>query len=518
MTLTVNQAAGQTDPTSATTVHFTAVFSTAVTGFSAGDVTVGGTAGGTKTVTLTDSGNQKTWDIAVSGITSNGTVTASIAAGKATDTNGTGNNASTSTDNTVTYTASAPPAATPVTLTVNQAAGQTDPTGSTPVHFTAAFSAAVTGFSAGDVTVGGSAGGLKTITVTDSGNQKTYDIAVSGITSDGTITASVAAGSASDIAGTGNNASTSTDNSISYTAPVAPPASGPGSSPWSAANAPIPSNPSVVLNYGQGPLSGLPGIGMSSSGWGVAIFDDQANLPRTTIRTTNGWIADNVPIPSQLDPYLNAMGAIGDAERHMDITDGDRVWNLYGLNKSGSTYTAAAMGVLRINGSGIWDNNMAPWLGRASGFASSFGAVRRAELASGSIDHALAVSWPKDRISTSHVAPAVTSDGNCTSGNCVPMGSRIQLDPSLTDSQLVGMGLSTAYLPVAHALQRYGAYVADSGSWMTIYAETWNNSGQVSWPGGWYPASTNLVSHLRIVGAPSTPVLDNRTTFGQPHQ
>ena len=76
------------------------VFSEAVTGFATGDVTLTGTAGGTKAVTVTGSGT--TYNVAVSGMTGSGTVIATIAAARRTDAAGNANTASTSTDNTVT--------------------------------------------------------------------------------------------------------------------------------------------------------------------------------------------------------------------------------------------------------------------------------------------------------------------------------------------------------------------------------------------------------------------------------
>jgi hypothetical protein len=98
------------------------------------------------------------------------------------------------------------------------------------------------------------------------------------------------------------------------------------------------------------------------------------------------------------------------------------------------------------------------------------------------------------------------------------MGSRIQLDPTLTDAQLLAFGISSYYLPVAHALQRYGCFIVDSSGWMTLYAETWNNAGKVVWPSGWYPGSANLMSHFRRVAAPQDPVWDTKAAFGQPHR
>ena len=46
-TVTINQAAGQADPTNASPINFMVVFSQAVTDFATGDVTLGGTAGAT---------------------------------------------------------------------------------------------------------------------------------------------------------------------------------------------------------------------------------------------------------------------------------------------------------------------------------------------------------------------------------------------------------------------------------------------------------------------------------------
>ena len=95
-TVTIVQAAGQADPTTASPINFTATFNEAVNGFTTGDVTLGGTAGAT-TATVTGSGT--TYTVAISGMTTSGTVIASIGAGKATDAAGNGNTASSGGDN-----------------------------------------------------------------------------------------------------------------------------------------------------------------------------------------------------------------------------------------------------------------------------------------------------------------------------------------------------------------------------------------------------------------------------------
>ena len=141
-------------------------------------------------------------------MTTAGTVTAIVPAGVAVDTSARANVASTSTDNTVTWSPGGP------SVTINQATGQADPTSVSPINFTVVFSAAVTGFATGDVTIGGTAGGSKTATVTGSGT--TYNVAVTGMTTAGTVTATVPASVALNASLLPNLASTSTDNTVTW--------------------------------------------------------------------------------------------------------------------------------------------------------------------------------------------------------------------------------------------------------------------------------------------------------------
>ena len=78
-TVTINQASGQVDPTSASPINFTVVFSEPVTGFATGDVTLSGTAGATTaTVSEIAPNNGTTYNVAVSGMTGSGTVIATV--------------------------------------------------------------------------------------------------------------------------------------------------------------------------------------------------------------------------------------------------------------------------------------------------------------------------------------------------------------------------------------------------------------------------------------------------------
>src|SRR5439155_170433 len=203
-----NQAAGQSDPSNSSLVTFAASFSSLLGGLTVAGVTISGSAGGTKTVTV--SGGPSTYNVAVSGMTTDGTVLASIAAGVAQDAAGNLNTASDRTGDGVAIDG------TPPAVTINQDAGQADPTNSSPLNFTAVFSEPVSGFSGAGVTISGSAGGTKTVTV--SGGPSTYNVAVSGMTTDGTVLASIAAGVAQHAAGNHTTAPTSTDNSVTFSA------------------------------------------------------------------------------------------------------------------------------------------------------------------------------------------------------------------------------------------------------------------------------------------------------------
>ncbi|MFY0600066.1 MAG: gliding motility-associated C-terminal domain-containing protein [Cyclobacteriaceae bacterium] len=100
------------------------------------------------------------------------------------------------------------------TVTINQASGQADPTNASPINFTVVFNAAVTDFTTGDVTLSSTGPGTLVGTVTGSGN--TYNVAVTGMSDDGDITATIAAGVTTTGAAGANLASTSTDNVVGY--------------------------------------------------------------------------------------------------------------------------------------------------------------------------------------------------------------------------------------------------------------------------------------------------------------
>jgi hypothetical protein len=209
--VTINQAVGQPDPTTAATAVFDVVFDQPVTGFDGTDVTISGTATGTLDVVVTTVGTSTThYTVTVTGITGDGTVIATVNADAATNSSGMGNLASTSTDNSVTVDTTAPG------VTINQAVGQPDPTNGA-INFDVVFTEPVLGFDEADVQISGTAGGTLNVVVTPVGvNGDTYTVTVTGMTSSGTVTASIPAGAAADLAGNQSDASTSSDATVTF--------------------------------------------------------------------------------------------------------------------------------------------------------------------------------------------------------------------------------------------------------------------------------------------------------------
>ncbi len=109
-TVTIEQASGQNDPTKSLPIHFTVVFSEAVAGFEADDVSLTGAGATVASVT----GSDMTYQVTVNK-TEDGAVSATISANSATDAAGNGNTASTSQDNTVTLDTT-PPSVSSITL------------------------------------------------------------------------------------------------------------------------------------------------------------------------------------------------------------------------------------------------------------------------------------------------------------------------------------------------------------------------------------------------------------------
>jgi hypothetical protein len=172
------------DPTGFSPIPMTAQFSEVVTGFVASDITVGnGTASNLQAL------DDDTYSFDVTPTVS-GTVTVDIAADVAEDAAGNGNTAASQVsityDNTL--------------LSVVMTSPAPDPTSTSPISVTAAFSRDVTGFEAADIVVSNAT--LENFQQAD-GSTYTFNLVPQGA---GLVTADIAAGVAQDSQGTDNDA------------------------------------------------------------------------------------------------------------------------------------------------------------------------------------------------------------------------------------------------------------------------------------------------------------------------
>lgn len=107
------------------------------------------------------------------------------------------------------------------TVTINQATSQSDPTSVSPIHFTAVFSEAVSGFTGSDISFKGTTlQGTLSATVTEIApmDGTTYDISVVGMIPKGTVFVSIPSGSVNSTAhpSVTNAESTSTDDNVIF--------------------------------------------------------------------------------------------------------------------------------------------------------------------------------------------------------------------------------------------------------------------------------------------------------------
>jgi hypothetical protein len=212
--VTIDWVAGQPDPATATPVKFSVVFSEPIdpATFTASDIKQNGTAKFI-TWTITDSGDHKNFTVSATAVAQNGTLVPSIDANQVKDLAGNGNQASTSTDNSVEFKDNLRP-----TVTINQASSQADPTTALPIIFNVVFSEPINGsvFTTSDITQKGTAPGV-IWKITDSGDHKTFTLSATALTGGGTVIPVIDSNRVTDMVGNTNQASTSKDNSVTYT-------------------------------------------------------------------------------------------------------------------------------------------------------------------------------------------------------------------------------------------------------------------------------------------------------------
>jgi hypothetical protein len=155
--------------------------------------------------------------------------------------------------------------------------------------------------------------------------------------------------------------------------------------------------------------------------------------------------------------------------------------------------------------------------GTAAGFSTLAGLITEPELASGTINHALAINLP---CTNGVVYPAAQANGLACSqeqgqtnpGSAAPLGSLLQLN--MTDAQIASSGAPAWEQTIMTAMAHYGMYVNDTDGIGNIELEAESDvsytslggqplmSNFISQQGGWYYSPLNRW----IMGGPGIPV------------
>lgn len=179
--------------------------------------------------------------------------------------------------------------------------------------------------------------------------------------------------------------------------------------------------------------------------------------------------SDPGPYPIPPNPLIEG-GPSSTGDRHILIVDKDNciLYELYDAHPNGDgTWHAGSGAIFDMK-----SNAMRPdgWTSAdAAGLAILPGLVRYDEVASGSVNHVIRMTIPAT--AASYLWPASHQAQRGTGGP--PMGTRIRLKANADLSQV-----DPSVLPIAKALQSYGAIVADNGSAWYISGEPddrWDN-------------------------------------------
>jgi hypothetical protein len=269
--------------------------------------------------------------------------------------------------------------------------------------------------------------------------------------------------------------------------------------PTSVWNTPIPANPAIDPNSAN-MITGSIVLGASHSAynngddWGMALAQahtgDHVYTVSCSVMTNGSSGTVNWPIPAgtvpttQADHHLTVIG--------IDGTQSLDMWNA-AYNSSNDTWSAGGCSVLPLlSGSGECGNPGDYCVGPyAMGNAGMAGVVRPGEIQQGHIDHALAMV-PTYVRTGKVICPGNHWDGSTTDTSSIPEGARVQMDPTFNvDAQSWPAWEKT----IAKALQKYGAFITDQGGTnVTIYGQTDQNAGNLSWSSIGVPKDASLTA------------------------
>lgn len=239
--------------------------------------------------------------------------------------------------------------------------------------------------------------------------------------------------------------------------PVTGPSGSVAFSPTSPWNVSIPASPALDPNSAS--IAGYLGSEMKGYAdlyeYGTPVWESTSADPYNSVTCTEPW--GTCALSQQPIPIPAAAGTSGGSDGSMVVIDttshtGYDFWRASRVSStSWSTNWGTSFG---MEGSGTGGG------ATGAGVPLLAGLPRLAEMTQGRINHALGFV-SDNTCAGSYRFPASKTDGKSTRSDCIPEGTRIQLDPSINVDAIPG--ITPGEKIVAHALQTYGAYCKDSG-------------------------------------------------------
>jgi hypothetical protein len=113
-------------------------------------------------------------------------------------------------------------------------------------------------------------------------------------------------------------------------------------------------------------------------------------------------------------------------------------------------------------------------------------------------DHAVALAYP-GTLAGAYAWPAVGTDGSCADSNqCVPMGTRLQLDPSVPCATWPTLAAEWQR-QLCRTLEKYGMIIVDTGSALVVQNPVSIGSYVYPWSPTWQTLPPDLAIHLRVI-------------------
>ena len=199
--------------------------------------------------------------------------------------------------------------------------------------------------------------------------------------------------------------------------------------------------------------------------FGMPMYTSAASDPVYTVQdsgndsTFEANMPIHIPDTAAPSPGSDHWMFVFDTTKHL-------IFEMWKAKKQGDMWTAQTGNVYSPTGDGIHQVDGSLQSGNGGSYFG--GVVTQTDLARGYIDHAL--SFVTQYTATTWRYPMSASDGQGTDPNDLPMGARLQLDPSINCDTLAGASIGEKI--ICHALQTYGGYIRDTGGVaLSIYFE-----------------------------------------------